>query len=86
LGYGFGLRKTMGTNDSVTKLERIKAKRATIFNVKLLCGAGRKYIKQLGALLRMNSKFNLRGNTFCLNGTNKRRCTTNPQVRNFILI
>jgi hypothetical protein len=44
------------TNDSVTELERIKAKRATVFSVKSLCEVGRKHIKQLGALLRMNSE------------------------------
>jgi hypothetical protein len=32
----------METNDSVTELERIKAKRATVFSVKSLCGGGRK--------------------------------------------
>jgi hypothetical protein len=72
------LRKTTGTNDSVTELERIKDKRATVFSVKLLCGTRRKYIKQIGAPPRMNSKFNFRGNTFCLNGANKGRCVANP--------
>jgi hypothetical protein len=49
-------------NDSVTELERIKAKRATIFSVKSLYEAGRKNKKKLPAPLRMNSKFNLEEN------------------------
>jgi hypothetical protein len=76
----------MGTNDLVTELERIKAKQAIVFNVKSLCGAGRKYRKQLRAPLRMNSEFNFRGNMFCLNGANKGHCAANPQVRNFVPI
>jgi hypothetical protein len=76
----------METNDSVTELERIKAKRETIFSVKSLCEVGRKHRKQLGAPLRMNSEFNFRGNMFCLNGANKGHCAVNPQVRNFVLI
>jgi hypothetical protein len=49
----------METNDSVTELERIKAKRATIFSLKSLCVARRKHRKQLGAPLRMNSELTL---------------------------
>jgi hypothetical protein len=56
LGYGVEFKETMETNDSVTELERIKAKRATIFNSKSLCVAKRKHVKQLGAPLRMNSE------------------------------
>jgi hypothetical protein len=38
-------------NDSVTELERIKAKRAIAFSVKSLCEVGRKHRKQLKAPL-----------------------------------
>jgi hypothetical protein len=75
----------METNDSVTELERIKAKRATVFSVKSLSEAGRKHRKKLRAPLRMNSELTFRGNTFCLNGMNKGHCAVNPQVQNFIL-
>jgi hypothetical protein len=50
------VKKTIETNDSVTELERIKAKRATVFSLKSLCVAGRKHMKKLGAPLRMNSE------------------------------
>jgi hypothetical protein len=66
------------TNDSMTELEMIKAKRATVFSLKSLYVADIKHRKQLGALLRMNSELTFIGNTFFLNGVNKGHCATNP--------
>jgi hypothetical protein len=50
------------TNDSVIELERIKAKRAIVFNEKSLCMVGEKHMKQIGASVRMNLEFNLEEN------------------------
>jgi hypothetical protein len=49
----------METNDSVTELERIKAKQETFFSLKSLCVADRKHRKKLGAPLRMNLELTL---------------------------
>jgi hypothetical protein len=59
LGYGVDFKKTMEENDSVTELERIKAKRAMVFSFKILMCGGRKHRKKLEAPLRMNSELTL---------------------------
>jgi hypothetical protein len=51
-------------NDSVTELERIKAKRETFFSFKIVMCCGRKHRKQHGAPLRMNSELTLEETRF----------------------
>jgi hypothetical protein len=52
------------TNDSVTELERIKAKRETIFSLKSLCVAGRKTQEVTRSTAEDEFRVNFRGKRF----------------------
>jgi hypothetical protein len=52
------------TNDSVTELERIKAKRATVFSEKSLCVVGRKTHEVTRSTTEDEFRVNLEGKCF----------------------